>query len=225
MFHIKIPFTHIVSGPSCSGKSVFTCNFIKKLPEWIPGIKFKVIWCLGEKNAIPKELPKDAVVIYGLPSNEDITKHQTNNNHVIVCIDDQMQTSLKNDDICCFFTRGSHHLNYSVFLITQNLFHQSRYARDISLNCSFLTLMRNVRDKSQFFHLCRQIYPKNPKSLQRVYDEIMKTPYAHIFFNFQQECDDKLRFMSDILDPIPSVYVETPRDEDHKKLSVLPASS
>lgn len=222
MFHLKIPFTHIVAGPSSSGKSVFTCNFIKKLHEWIPNVHFKVLWCLGEKNALPQKLPSDSIIIHGLPSNNDIAKHQRKDNHVIVCIDDQMQTSLKNDDICTFFTRGSHHLNYSVILITQNLFHQSRCARDISLNCSFLTVMRNVRDKSQFFHLCRQIHPKNPKSLQRVYDKVMQNPYAHLFFNFQQECDDRLRYMSGILDPVPSVYVEPSRHEDAKKLRVLP---
>jgi hypothetical protein len=51
-------------------------------------------------------------------------------------------------DVCDLFTKGSHHRNVSVILITQNLFHQRRYCRDISLKAMYIVVLKNVRDNS-----------------------------------------------------------------------------
>jgi hypothetical protein len=56
-----------------------------------------------------------------------------------------------------------------VILITQNLFHQCKHCRDISLNAKYLVLMKNVRDKNQFLYLARQAYPEHPGSLYNSY--------------------------------------------------------
>ena len=54
-----------------------------------------------------------------------------------------------------------------MILITQNLFHQGRYCRDISLNAKYLVLLKNVTDKIQFIYLTRQLYPENIISLYK----------------------------------------------------------
>jgi hypothetical protein len=54
--------------------------------------------------------------------------------------------------VCDLFTKGSHHRNISVILITQNLFYQSKYCRGISLNAKYIVL-KNVRDMNQLLHL------------------------------------------------------------------------
>ena len=56
-------------------------------------------------------------------------------------------------DVCDLFTKGSHHRNISVIVITQNVFHQGRFCRDISLNGKYSVTLKNVRDKSQFQYL------------------------------------------------------------------------
>jgi hypothetical protein len=71
--------------------------------------------------------------------------------------------------MCDLFTKGSHHRNVSVILIIQNLFHQGRFCRDISLNAKYLVLLKNVRDKQQFSYLARQVYPEHSDSLYRAY--------------------------------------------------------
>ena len=52
--------------------------------------------------------------------------------------------------VCELFTEGSHHRNISFILITQNLFHQGKYCRDISLNAKYIVVLKNVRDRNQF---------------------------------------------------------------------------
>jgi hypothetical protein len=71
--------------------------------------------------------------------------------------------------VCDLFTKGSHHRSISVILITQNLFHQGRYCRDISLNATYLVLLKNVRDKHQFAYLARQVFPEYSDSLYKAY--------------------------------------------------------
>ena len=57
------------------------------------------------------------------------------------------------------FARGSHHRNLSVIYIVQNLFHQGKGSRSISLNSHYLVLFKNPRDKLQILTLAKQMYP------------------------------------------------------------------
>ena len=54
------------------------------------------------------------------------------------------------------FTKGSHHRNISLVLITQNLFHQGPSSRDTLLNSKYIVVFKNPRDKTQIVHLARQ---------------------------------------------------------------------
>ena len=50
-------------------------------------------------------------------------------------------------EVCKLVTKVSHHRNISVILITQNLFHQGKHCRTISLNAKFILLLKNTRDE------------------------------------------------------------------------------
>jgi hypothetical protein len=62
----------------------------------------------------------------------------------LIILDDLLNTAYSKD-VCDLFTKGSHHRNISVILKTQNLFHQGKFCRDISLNAKYIVL-KNVRD-------------------------------------------------------------------------------
>jgi hypothetical protein len=116
----------------------------------------RIIWCYSEKTAVPQLGGKNIRCNDGVPENFD-------NGHgrpCFVILDD-----VYSQQVCNLFTKGSHHRNISVISITQNLFHQGRYCRDISLNTKYIVVLKNVRDKSQFRHLARQVYPENSESL------------------------------------------------------------
>jgi ABC-type dipeptide/oligopeptide/nickel transport system ATPase subunit len=89
---------------------------------------------------------------------------------------DDLLTQVHSEKVCTLFTKGSQHRNISVILITQNLFHQGPYCRDISLNTKYLVLLKNTRDKKQFSHLARQVYPENSKSLYDSYLDATEKP-------------------------------------------------
>jgi hypothetical protein len=100
--------------------------------------------------------------------------------------------------MCLLFTKGCHHRNISVILIIQNLFHQGRYCRDISLNTKYLVLLKNTRDKQQFSHLARVMYPENSISLHDSYFYATENGHGFILLDFAQDTDDRIRYRNHI---------------------------
>ena len=78
---------------------------------------------------------------------------------------DDLLNEVYSKEVCHLFTKGSHHRNINVILITENLFHQAKCCKDISLNAKYIVLLKNTRDKNQFKHLVRQVYPEDSAGL------------------------------------------------------------
>ena len=91
--------------------------------------------------------------------------------------------------IAKLFTKKSHHGNLSVIYIVQNLFHQSKDHRTISLNTSYIVLTKNVRDASQVIYLAKQIYPNSVKYFQQATAET----FSYLFINLTPTCPDETR--------------------------------
>jgi hypothetical protein len=90
-------------------------------------------------------------------------------------LDDLLDVAYSKEE-CNLFTKGSHHRNISVILITQNLFHQANYCRAISLNAKYMVLLKNVMDNQQFMCLARQVLPGGPNQLYKTYLKATKDP-------------------------------------------------
>ena len=81
------------------------------------------------------------------------------NKRNLIVFDDQMIDAGKDKGIVNLLTRGSHRRNLSVIYIVQNLLHQGKGNRSISLNSHYLVLFKNPRDKLQILTLAKQMYP------------------------------------------------------------------
>jgi len=83
----------------------------------------------------------------------------------LVFILDDLLNEVYSRAVWDLFTKGSHHRNFSVILITQNFFYQAPQCRDISLNAKYLIALKNVRDRNQFAYLARPVLPEASVSL------------------------------------------------------------
>jgi hypothetical protein len=77
-----------------------------------------------------------------------------------VSVLDDLLNKVYSRAVCDLFTKGSHHRNLSVILITLNFFHQAPHCRDIPLNAKYLVAPKNVRDRNLFAYLARQVLPE-----------------------------------------------------------------
>ena len=96
------------------------------------------------------------------------------NKRNLIVFDDQMIDASKDKRIVNLFTRGSHHRNLSVIYIVQNLFHQGKGSRSISLNSHYLVLFKNPRDELQILTLATQTYPGQTDFFLNQYEEAVK---------------------------------------------------
>lgn len=190
---LEIPLSMIIAGPSFSGKSTFVTKLINNSAHVCEKKFDKVIWCFAEANAKPDNIQIPVEYIIGLPDIDTITPQK----NTVVVLDDLMHEAA-NVKISELFTRGSHHRNLSVILITQNLFHKGSHTRDISLNAKYIVVFNNPRDKLQFQYLARQIYPENSKDLLNIFRDITEEPHSYLLIDLTQRTENFLRFRTDI---------------------------
>jgi len=130
--------------------------------------------------------------VKGLPEFENPENVPT-----LVVLNDLME-SANSTKVSELFTKGSHHRDISLVLITQNLFHQVRSSRDISLNITYIILFMNSRVKAQIVHLARQVYPENISNFHKTYLEVCKDTHSYLFSDLTQTINDLLRFRTKI---------------------------
>ncbi len=58
----------------------------------------------------------------GIPSEEEIDEFCDGRSHVLLILDDLMNSVVQSPDMELLFTRGCHHKGISVIFLTQNLF-------------------------------------------------------------------------------------------------------
>ena len=213
----KHPFTSIVSGPTGSGKSSFCVKFLKNLDTQCTESTFSagIIWCYSEKTAVPYNQLSGLKKIQfqeGLPDNFGNARGKPS----LLVLDDLLK-QVYSEAVCDLFTKGSHHRNVSVILVTQNPFHQSPKCRDISLNAKYVVALKNVQGRNQFSFLARQVYPENSDSLYRAYLDATSRPHGYLILDFSQDTDDRVRFRTNVFpDENPPVIYAPVNDETNK---------
>jgi hypothetical protein len=201
----KHPSTILIAGPTGSGKTEFLVKLLTKNGGIRPFPR-RIIWIYSEwqdaYDRIRKQLPRKIEFVKEF--NADLYESLNRNVRNLVVLDDQMENRdihrNGGSGIAKFFTQGSHHRNLTVVYIVQNLFHQSRAMRTISLNSHYLVLFKNPRDKLQIRSLATQMYPSNIEYLLRAYEDATSVPYGFLVVDLRPETPEHLRLRANIFD-------------------------
>ena len=203
------PFGLLVSGGTKTGKTTFVKKLLSNVEVMIDSPPEDIKYFYSEYQetfAEIESLVPNIQFIEGVPDAIfDSINPKTRNLYIF---DDMMGE--RDSVIAKLFTKKSHHGNLSVIYIVQNLFHQSKDHRTISLNASYLVLTKNVRDASQVIHLAKQIYPNNVKFFQQAYQMATAEPFSYLFIDLTLTCPDETRLRSGIF-PNDKHYVYVPR--------------
>lgn len=180
-----------------------------------------ILWCFSERNAVPPRSKFNTDVTYheGLPVFDKHCKKSS-----LIILDDLLDKAYSSD-VSSLFTKGCHHRNISVILITQNLFHQSAHSRDISLNTKYMVLFKNLRDKNQITFLARQVYPEDWRSFYKAFQDATRKPHGYLLIDFCQGTNDLVRFRTNIFpSEVTRVYVPVKDEKDKIPLSYVTSS-
>ena len=201
------PSRWLIYGPSQSGKTSFTLRFLSKLNDLFT-VKFdRVIYCCNTFD-VPEI---SGLKIESYPDlNEDLLSTIDSQKNNFLIIDDQMENVIDNPIMSYLFTRISSHQNITVFFLTHNLFPKSKYMRNITINASYVVLMKNPSEKLQIRLFSNRISEdKNDKRFIDAYRDATSKPYGYILVDQTQNIPDKLKFRTDFLseDNSQTVYI------------------
>ena len=137
--------------------------------------------------------------VKGIPTALEQDSYFDVNKQNMIVFDDQMIDASKDKRIVNLFTRGFHHRNLSVIYIVQNLFHQGKSSRSISLNSHYLALFKNPRDKLQILTLAKQMYPRQTDFFLNQYEEAEKRPFGYLLIDLKTTTQDNCRLRTNVL--------------------------
>lgn len=197
---IKTPFRMILAGPSMSGKTTFIRKLLVNGESMFDRQFVKILWCYGQyQNDTFAKIKSEAPNVEfheGLP--DDIKTHFDTSHPNLLILDDLMADASKDERITKLFTVFSHHLNISLALLSQNIYHKGSQSRTISLNADIIILTKNTRDRSQIQYLARQLAPDKPKFIQESYQDATSTPYGYLFLDLKPETPEQIRVRTGI---------------------------
>ena len=210
-FHLQHPFTCMVSGMTGCGKTTWVQKMLEQRGRMIVPPPQRIVWCYSRWQSTYTEMLHTIPgieFVKGIPSHIERDDYFDVHMNNLIVIDDQMSTASNNKQVINLFTQGSHHRNLSVIYLVQNLFHQGKGNRDISLNCHYLVIFKNPRDQLQVLTLAKQMYPGNTSYFFQKYEEAVSRPFGYLLIDLKTITPDHCRLRTNVLSG------EEPQKED-----------
>nr|CAD2177926.1 unnamed protein product [Meloidogyne enterolobii]CAD2193640.1 unnamed protein product [Meloidogyne enterolobii]CAD2204596.1 unnamed protein product [Meloidogyne enterolobii]CAD2205141.1 unnamed protein product [Meloidogyne enterolobii] len=186
--YFKLPFGMILSGPSSSGKSSFLLKFIADSQDLIEPQPKSVLYCFGEMNDNIPILQKSGVNVYaGVPPEELIKSYSK----PLLLILDDLLLSIDEKYLSELFTKKSHHQNFAIVFVTQNLFEKKiKVARQ---NAQYIVLMRSPNSALSVRNIGVQLFPRQLEYFLDAYKQATNEPYGYLLIDLHASSDPALR--------------------------------
>ena len=203
---LKENFKLFISGPSRCGKTFFVSELLENIdtitkepPETIIYV-YKVWQSKFDemKNVVHIFMEDSKKVIQNI---KDVAQGQG-----IFVIFDDLINSKSLVDIATLFTVDGRHMNMSMAFLSQRMFVNNEYFRQISQNCDYFCIFKNPRNSSEIRTLAQQITPGS-LDLIEIYKEATKSPFSYLIINLTQECVPDVKYLSHLFNDDHSVQV------------------
>ena len=191
--NFKLPFGMLIAGPSSSGKSTFMLKFIVQSLELIHPPPKSILYCFGEMSEAVPALQKIGVNVYSGVPPEELIKAQPK---PLLLILDDLLFSIDEKYLSELFTKKSHHQNFAIVFITQNLFEKKiKVARQ---NAQYIVLMRSPNSALAVRNIGVQLFPKQLDYFLDAYRQATNMPYGYLLLDMHASSDSALRLRTNI---------------------------
>lgn len=216
------PSTLIFSGVSGSGKSTLVYEILKHAKGMFEQMPAKIVYCYNiYQNELFDRMKREVdnlQFFQGIPKRDDLERFADHGGHSVLIIDDLMSQCSISQDVCDLFTIFSHHMNFTVFLLVQNLFAHGKLFRTISLNAHQFALFKNQRDMLQIKTFAKQCFPDQTKYFTDSYIKATSSKeYGYLFADLSPRLSGQetlYRLRTNIL-PGETTIVYLPCDQNY----------
>ena len=203
---LKENFKLFISGPSRCGKTFFVSELLENIDTITKEPPETIIYVYKVWQSKFDEM-KNVVHIFMEDSENVIQniKDVAQGQGIFVIFDDLIK-SKSLVDIATFFTVDGRHMNMSMAFLSQRMFVNNEYFRQISQNCDYFCIFKNPRNSSEIRTLAQQITPGS-LDLIEIYKEATKNPFSYLIINLTQECVPDVKYLSHLFNDDHSVQV------------------
>ena len=197
MFDVRLKenFKLFISGPSRCGKTFFVSDLLQNIQTFAKQPPSLVIYIYKVWQSKFDEM--NNVVHIFLEDQKDIVdkvKEYATGAPILIVFDDMINSSSLSE-LAPLFTVDARHMNMSLVFLTQRMFVNDEYFRQISQNCDYFIIFKNPRNSSEIRTLAQQITPGS-LHLINMYIEATKEPFSYLFINLTQECPPEVKYLS-----------------------------
>jgi len=208
MFDIRLKenFKLFISGPSRCGKTFYIADLLENISTFAKEPPETIIYLYKVWQSKFDEM-RNLVDIF-IQDNVDIMHEirKISLGQRIFIIFDDMINSKSLPDIATLFTVDARHMNISMAFLTQRMFVNNEYFRQISQNSDYFCIFKNPRNCSEIRTLAQQLTPGS-LDLIEIYKKATETPFSYLFINLTQECNSDVKYLSHIFDENHSIKV------------------
>ena len=198
----RCPCRILVIGPSQSGKSYFVTRLIESRQVMFDKPPSVILFVYSNWQSLYDRLQNNEKVSFTQQLPDELP------NNGLLVLDDQLLNVDKRS--VSLFIQESRHKNSSVVYLSQTVF-GGPLQRALSINSTYLVLMKSPRDKLSVSTLARQMYPTKSTYLTQAYLMATTEPYSHFLIDLHVKTDEQLRLRSHILPTDYPTRIYTPR--------------
>ncbi len=204
----KIIFTEdrlfmTVVGPSGCGKTRLIFNMLLS-NTFYPNFE-KIYYFYQQSQSLFREMEKKLPNIKFLHTiNFNLIDKLEN---ALLIFDDSCEELYAERRFAKLATSGRHK-KIAIIYVKHNLYHQSKQSKTIDLQNTHIVLFKNIRDVGQIVYLGRQLVID--KFLIDCYKRATSEPHGHLLLDFDSQTSEGLRFCSNIVGPLPTIFYLTP---------------
>ena len=205
----KENFKLFISGCSGCGKTTFVVNMIKNLEAVCKQPPNHVLYFYKEWQPKFDYMMKNLGVVFEEDNVSMAGYIQKLTSPTLVIFDDMMNSAnLK--EVAKLFTVHGRHMDLSLVFISQRLFNNNEFFRQISQNSDYICVFKNPRNAMEIRNLAMQITPQSLELLH-IFKAATEKPHSYLVINLTQDCPPQVKFVSNFFesDSVLKTYVLT----------------
>ena len=201
-------FRMLVSGSSATGKSTLIHKILLNENGLMEKNFERVIYLQGMETQSSKCLQQafneNMICFNNIPSQEVLLPLCKSEKKTVLVIEDMDDQACSSPLIAKFFRVYSHHLQVSVIISTQNIFCAGKERLTLIRNSTHLVIFPNFLDMTVIRMIAQKIYPKNPKLVIGLFEEVTKNQFGYL--SVWGNAHPALKFRSHITEPLQLIY-------------------